>query len=187
MRLFVALLPPPEVVEHLAVFAEPRRSYPDDDLRWAADENWHLTLAFLGDVAEHKADDLAERLELAARRRAPLGLWLQGAGAYPDAARGRVLWAGVHGDTDTLSHLAAGARAAANKAGVEVSGRRFTPHVTLARTRRPLELTRWIRIFDGYRGPAWTAESLRLVSSRLGEGPDRGAAYDTVGEWPFLG
>jgi 2'-5' RNA ligase len=48
-------------------------------------------------------------------------------------------------------------------------------------------VARWVRIFDGYQGPAWTAENIELISSRLGQGPSHGAAYDTVGEWSFLG
>jgi 2'-5' RNA ligase len=110
-----------------------------------------------------------------------------GAGAFPNAAEARVLWTSVQGDRQALSRLATGARAAANRAGVEVAGRRFTPHVTLARTRRPVDLSRWLRIFDGYAGPEWTADSIELISSRLGQGANRGSAYDTVGAWALLG
>ena len=187
MRLFVAVVPPVEAVEHLAEFVEPRREHRDDDLRWAAAENWHITLAFLGDVPDRKTDDLEERLERAAKRRRPMRLRLAGGGAFPNAAEARVLWTGVHGDLELLSRLATGTRAAANRAGIEVAGRRFTPHVTLARLRRPVDVTRWLRIVDGYDGPEWTADGVQLISSRLGEGANRGSAYDVVGEWPLLG
>lgn len=187
MRLFVAVVPPVEAVEHLAEFVEPRREHRDDDLRWAAVENWHVTLAFLGDVPERRTDDLEERLERAAKRRPPMRLRLAGGGAFPNPAEARVLWTGVHGDRVALSRLATGTRAAANRAGIEVAGRRFTAHVTLARTRRPVDVTRWLRIVDGYEGPEWTAESIVLISSRLGQGANRGSAYDVVGEWALLG
>ena len=59
--------------------------------------------------------------------------------------------------------------------------------LTLARLRQPMDVVRWVRIFDGYEGPVWTADRIELISSRLGEGPSHGAAYDTVGEWEFLG
>lgn len=187
MRLFVAIVPPVEVVEHLAEFAEPRRSYPDEDLRWAAEENWHITLAFLGDVPEYKTDDLAEGLERVAERQKPIDLKLAGSGAFPGVADARVLWAGVRDEAGALPHLASVTRGAANKAGVPVDGRKFTPHLTLARLGRPLDVVRWVRIFDQYEGPRWTADRMELISSRLGQGPSHGAAYDTVGEWSFLG
>jgi len=187
VRLFVAVVPPVEVTEHLAQFVEPRREVRDDDLRWASEENWHVTLAFLGEVPERKTDELEERLERAARKRPPMRLRLAGAGAFPNAAEARVLWTGVHGDRTALSHLATGTRASATKAGIEVAGRRFSPHLTLARLRRPVDVTRWLRIFEEYEGPEWTADRIELIASRLGQGPNRGAAYDTVGEWPLLG
>jgi 2'-5' RNA ligase len=52
--------------------------------------------------------------------------------------------------------------------------------VTLARTGRPVEATRWIRVLDAYRGPTWQAEELVLVQSHLGEGPRRRPRYETV-------
>lgn len=187
MRLFVAVVPPAQVVEHLAEFVEPRREHPDDDLRWASEDHWHVTLAFLGDVPDRKTDELADRLERAARRRAAMTLRLAGAGAFPNAAEARVLWTGVRGDGIGLSRLATGVRAAANKAGVQVGGRRFTPHVTLARVRRPVDVTRWLRVFEGYEGPSWSADSISLVSSRLGQAVNGSAAYDTVNSWSLLG
>lgn len=185
--MFVAVVPPLEVVEHLSDFVEPRRSHPDEDIRWAADENWHITLAFLGEVPEYKVDQLAEGLERAAGRQKPIDLQLAGSGAFPGVADARVLWTGVRDEAGALPHLAMTTRSAANKAGVQVDGRKFAPHVTLARLRRPMDVVRWVRIFDEYTGPAWTATDIQLISSRLGEGPSHGSAYDTVGEWPFLG
>jgi len=187
MRLFVAVVPPIEVVEDLSEFVEPRRAHPDEDIRWAGDDHWHITLAFLGEVPDWKTDELGERLERAAKRQKPFELQLTGAGAFPGVADARVLYAGVRDDSESLKHLAMTTRAAANRAGVVVEGRKFTPHVTLARLLRPIDATRWVRIFDTYDGPAWTAGTLRLIESRLGEGPGRSAAYATVGEWEFLG
>ncbi|HEY0475099.1 MAG TPA: RNA 2',3'-cyclic phosphodiesterase [Kribbella sp.] len=187
MRLFVAVVPPVEVVEHLSEFVEPRRAHPDEDIRWAADETWHITLAFLGEVPEWKTDELGERLAAAAKRQKPFELRLGGSGAFPTVADARVLWTGVRDEAEALPHLAMTTRSAANKAGVTVDGRKFTPHLTLARLRQPMDVVKWVRIFDEYEGPSWTAGSIELISSRLGEGPSHGAAYDTVGEWDFPG
>ena len=120
MRLFVAVVPPIEVVEDLSEFVEPRREHPDDDIRWAADEHWHITLAFLGDVPDWKTEELGERLERAAKRQKPFELQLTGAGAFPGVPDARVLYAGVRDETESLKHLSMTTRAAANRRGTEV-------------------------------------------------------------------
>ncbi len=183
VRMFVALLPPPEAVEDLAEFLAPRQEA-GPDLRWTVPEQWHVTLAFLSDVADRHLDDLEERLARAAARRTPFPVTLAGAGAFPGPARAKVLFAGVRTEGVELERLATGSRAAATRAGATPEGGRFHAHVTLARTRHPVEATRWLRVLGGYRGPAWTAEELSLVESHLGEGPRRRPRYEVRGTYP---
>ena len=112
MRLFVALTPPREAVAQLwSAAAEVREAQPD--LRWTPSEQWHLTLAFLGEVDDAPRLDLTERLARAAGRCAPLTLSLRGAGRFGD----RVLWTRVDGDVERLRGLAASVRAAARHNG----------------------------------------------------------------------
>ena len=59
MRLFVALMPPPEAIEDLDTFLEPRRAA--GDFRWATPEQFHLTLAFLAKVEDRHLDEFVER------------------------------------------------------------------------------------------------------------------------------
>lgn len=178
MRMFVALLPPDEVVEDLTEFLAPRQEV-DSDLRWAAPEQWHVTLAFMPQVPDRSLDDLTARLERAAARRTPFTLGLAGGGAFPNPARAKVLYARLAvSDEEELDRLATGARAAANKAGAEAQGGRFRPHLTLARIRRPLDVTKWLRVLDAYRGPTWTADEIGLVESHLGEGPRNRPRYE---------
>ena len=78
MRMFVALLPPDPVVEDLAEFLAPRQEA-GDGLRWTVPDQWHVTLAFFGDVTERHLDDLVERLGRAAAKRTSLELRFSGA------------------------------------------------------------------------------------------------------------
>jgi 2'-5' RNA ligase len=170
--MFVAVVPPPEVVEHLDAFLDVRRSAAA--YRWAPADQLHLTLAFLADVPDRKLDDLVDRLGRAASRRHRFDVTVAGGGAFPNVGRARVLWAGLDLDEQgrtELSRAATGARAAANRAGVPVEGQRFRPHVTVARLGHPQEVTAWVRLLDAYRGPTWTVDRVTLVASYLGEGP----------------
>jgi 2'-5' RNA ligase len=172
MRMFVAVEPPLDVLEDLAEYVEPRQER-DSPLRWSSQEQWHLTLAFLPAVPERDLDELIERLAETAGRREKFELRLQGAGSFPNPAQGKVLWTGVSGDTEPLARLSAGCRSAAVRAGVEVNGSKFKPHLTLARANRPVELTRWLRVFDLYSGPSWQVAEIALIESQLGHGRPR--------------
>lgn len=187
MRMFVAIVPPPEVLEHLQEFLVPRQEV-DDDLRWTAPEQWHITLAFMGHAPERSLDDLHDRLGRAAARRTRFAAAVAGGGAFPNPARAKVLYAGIElGESrEEVRRLATGARAAANKAGAEAGGGRFHPHLTLARIRRPTEVSRWLRVLDTYRGPAWLVEEITLIRSHLGEGPRGRPRYELVETFRLL-
>jgi len=184
MRMFVAAVPPPSALEDLEEFLSVRRDAAA--FRWTVPEQWHVTLAFLADVPDRSYDDLLERLARAARKRRRMSATIAGGGAFPNVGRARVVWAGVEvDDAEELRRLATGCRAAASKAGIEVAGERFKPHVTLARLGRPAEVTPWVRLLDGYRGPQFPIDEISLISSRLGEGPRKRPRYEVVETFPL--
>lgn len=182
MRLFVALAPPAAVLDELDAACTPLRAG-RQDLRWTSREAWHVTLAFLGEVTETSTSRLLPRLERAARRHQQFSLAFAGAGAFPGAGRANVLWTGLSGDRRALADLAASVSAGATRAGAEPpdKGRRFKPHLTLARCRAPVDVRTIVARLDGYQGQPWTAEEIFLIHSRLGGRP----RYETLGCWPL--
>lgn len=184
--MFAAVTPSEDAVDDLEAFLAVRRDA--GAFRWATAEQFHVTLTFLADVPERRLDDLAERLTRAAAKRHAFPARLAGGGAFPNAARARVLWCGVEVDDDgrvELDRMATGARAAAGRAGIEVDGQRFRPHVTVARLGRPAEVSRWVRLLDAYAGPTWPVDRIDLVASYLGEGPRGRPRYETVASFPL--
>lgn len=186
VRLFASLVPPTGAVEDLDGFLEPRRAAGRaDGLRWSDPAQWHVTLAFAADVEDWRVDELEQRLAAAARRREPFTVRLAGGGALPDAARARVLHAGLDlgGDAATELHrAAAGARTAFAISGAEVDGARFRPHLTLARRGRAGDVTSWVRLLTTYRGPVFTVDRIVLVASHLGEGPRGRPRHEVLAE-----
>ncbi len=183
-RMFVAVMPPAEVIEHLDEFLTPRRA--EAEFRWTLPEQYHATLGFLPTVPERKVDDLVERLGRAAARRTAFGTRVAGGGAFPNAARSKVLWAGLDLTADArteLARAAAGARAAATRAGLESDGKRFRPHLTVAWIGRPTDTTNWVRLLDAYAGPGFTVDRFALVASFLGEGPRNRPRHEVVEEF----
>jgi 2'-5' RNA ligase len=115
---------------------------------------------------------------------------LGGAGAFPGAARARVLWTGVRGEPCPLAALAASVAAGARRAGAPpAEGRRgFQPHLTLARCREPADVQPLVDRLSGYTGTPWTAGEIYLIRSHLPGGrPHDRPRYETLGCWPLAG
>jgi 2'-5' RNA ligase len=183
MRLFVAIALPAAAAGELDSAVAPLRlAWPE--LRWTGRDAWHLTLAFLAEVDEDLTGKLGERLQRAAAHHARLSLSLGGAGAFPTAARARVLWTGIRGDRRGLAALAASVAAGARRAGVPPTqeGRRYEPHLTLARCRAPADVQTLVATLGGFAGTPWTASEIYLIRSRLQDQP----RYETLGAWPML-
>ena len=184
MRLFVAIAPPPAVLDELDALVEPLRSR-RQDLRWTNREAWHVTLAFLGQVDEPTVARLLPRMECAARRHGTIALAFAGAGAFPAVGRANVLWSGLSGDRGPLARLAESVAAGANRVGTPPpdKGRRFQPHLTLARCRMPADVTELVAALADYQGKSWTADRVHLVRSRLGVTDQ--PRYASLASWPL--
>ena len=166
MRLFTALDVPGDVQRALST-AMPA---PDEQLRYVPPEQWHLTLAFYGEVSETKVETLQAGLERAADRSRPLTVRLAGAGTFPrQPSKARVLWIGLDGDVDMTRRLADRCAGAGRRARIAMEARAFRPHLTLARARRgAADATTSVEALASFESPWWTVTSFRLVHSHLG-------------------
>lgn len=172
MRLFVAGYPPEQATASLTGALDPVWPELGESWRPVPVERWHVTLAFLGEVASERVDELSGRLARAALRSDPPGVWLAGGGAFPTVRAARVLWVGVDGDRVGLRRLADRVGAAARRTGIPGAGGGFHPHLTVARQRGGrADATGWRRAFDGYAGPPWPLGPVHLVRSHLGPRP----------------
>jgi RNA 2',3'-cyclic 3'-phosphodiesterase len=174
VRLFVALTPPEAALAELEQAVAPLRAAAPD-LRWTGRASWHLTLAFLGEVAEQVLPGLDTRLERAAHRHPPQQLAITGGGAFPSVRKAQVVWAGFSADDEALASLAASVAAGARRAGAAPSDerRKYRPHLTLARCRAPADVSGLAAALAGFSGAAWTADSIHLIRSHLSAGPPR--------------
>lgn len=179
MRLFVAVYPPAPALAHLAGVVAGmhlgRAATVGVNVRLAPRERWHLTVAFLGDVAPDRAPDAQDALGKAAAgwQEAPPRLRLAGGGRF---GRGKftVVWAGVGHDVAAMTRLADSVRRQLKRARVPFDHKPFRPHLTLARPSgrlTPTEVAADLAVLRAYQGPFWTVDELRLVRSHLGPDP----------------
>ncbi len=142
MRLFVALnLPAPVRAALWAATARLRDL--ELPVKWVSGEGVHLTLKFLGDVADEREPELAAALTSAAAGARSLSLALGGFGVFPDFRRPRVVWVGIAAEPglEILQHRVEQEFA---PLGFPTEARPFRPHVTLgraARDARPVAFT----------------------------------------------
>jgi 2'-5' RNA ligase len=178
VRAFVAVFPPPEVRETLARAA--RRLPVSGEVRWVRPANVHLTLKFLGDVAEADLSRVAEVLEAIRERHEPFEVALCGFGAFPSGRRARILWASIGEGSEHLRALARDVELSLEPLGFERETRPYTPHLTLGRARgRPVSLD---AAGASEPGPHFWVRRMELMKSVLG---GAGADYSTLAAYPF--
>lgn len=159
IRLFTAIAVPPEIGEGLL-----SRQHGIEGARWRPLEAFHITLRFVGDVAEDVAADLDEAL---AEITAPaFDLELAGAGHFGEGADIHAVWAGVD-ERAPLRQLQKSHERAARAAGLKPESRLYTPHVTLAYLKRPSlpEVGAWLQANNLLRAPAFRVDRFGLYSS----------------------
>ncbi|MDQ3680078.1 MAG: RNA 2',3'-cyclic phosphodiesterase [Actinomycetota bacterium] len=169
MRLFVAVWPPPEVVDALAGLERPQV----DGLRWTTAEQWHVTLRFLGHVDEVAATEAFGSISG------------KGATAEMGPATGHFGRRVVHAPVAGLEDLAAATVAATGGVGEPPDSRPFAGHITLARARHRRGLD--LRALAG--APLtgrWAVDEVTLVASLPGgRGPVRYQVLETLPlTWP---
>jgi 2'-5' RNA ligase len=150
--------------------------------RWVAPENLHLTLRFIGEVDRAQADEIDQALMTVDAP--PIEIELGDAGAFGAGDRALILWAGV-ARTPALIDLKLRVDAALGHVGIAPDGRKFAPHITLARfNNAPARLVsrRAAEIAPAVAG-RFTATAFILFESRLGSS---GAHYERAALYPLI-
>ncbi len=167
-RLFTALEIPGDVAMSLSFLRGGLSG-----ARWIDAENYHITLRFFGDVDFRTADEIAHGLGRVARD--PLSVRLNGldvfGGNKPHSIHARVE------RTPALAELQSEHERIAQRIGLKAEGRKFAPHVTVARLRgaKPFDVATYLSLRGSFSTPAFEAASFVLLSSR-----------DSVGGGPYI-
>ncbi|MDC0033347.1 RNA 2',3'-cyclic phosphodiesterase [Alphaproteobacteria bacterium] len=177
IRLFVALVLPEECCEALSRMCRGVR-----DARWIREQSFCLTLRFIGEVGEPRLPEIADALSRVENKN--FMLTLSGIGHFQIGRRIRSLWAGTE-PCDALVQLQNRVDAALRGAGVPPSGRKFTPHVTLARLKNGTaqQVGPWIEANALFRADPFPVNQFVLFESYLSH---TGAIYSPVAEIPLL-
>ena len=128
-----------------------------------------MTVEFIGAAdPEETARQWSHRVESIA----PMRVRLAGAGAFPKMRRGKVLWIGLECNPDHWHRLAADDQ---------------QPHMTVARSRRPTDMTDVVATLADHSGPEWIANEVVLFDSQSGGADDGGPLYSAIDRFRLSG
>jgi 2'-5' RNA ligase len=165
-RLFIALEIPRHVAQSLAMM---RGGLPG--ARWIDPENYHLTLRFIGDIDDALARDIAGLL--GGVQRPPFELRLDGLASFGGRKPRAVVAAAT--PIAPLIELQAEHERLLQRLGLEPEGRKYRPHVTLARLRESSsrQVADYLTARAHYRSSSFDVSRFVLFSSRssVGGGP----------------
>lgn len=184
MRLFLAINLPSEVQHAVAGATEPLREILPE-ASWIREPRLHLTLKFFGERPDDEVPSLQGALAAAAGRHRELVLELGGVGAFPNFRKARVVWFGVE-PSPRLELLHHDIEVAYGALGLEVEGRPFRPHLTLARVRDRLDEQKAKELSRAAKRVVYRTDvvirSVDLMRSDLGPG---GSSYTTLASAPL--
>jgi len=165
-RLFTGLEIPNQLAESLSLL---RGGLPG--ARWIDRENYHLTLRFIGDVDDEVAGEVAWLLGQVRRRE--FEVQLEGLSSFGGRKPRAVVVTAAQ--TPSVMELHAEHERLMQRVGLEPEGRKYTPHITLARLRDATsrDVAEYLSTRGGFRWPAFKVSRFVLFSSRasVGGGP----------------
>ncbi|MFQ5772666.1 MAG: RNA 2',3'-cyclic phosphodiesterase, partial [bacterium] len=137
-------------------------------ISWTRPENIHLTLKFLGEVEEHKITPIAAVIESVAKEMHPFAFIVKDLGAFPNFRRARILWVGVENATEECAQISQNLETGLSNLGFRKEGRKFSPHLTIARVKAPLskQFIDRIQNYD-FEGGATQVKEIILMKSDL--------------------
>lgn len=137
----------------------------DSAARWVSLRNLHLSVRFIGELPDAAWARVCEGLA-APLAVGPIEVVFEGAGVFPPRGAPRVLWIGVAGGVDGLTHVFEAVEARLLAAGVAPETRPLSPHLTVARFR-----DRGRRAGGaGFAGAEWRRLADAVASVHIGAG-----------------
>jgi 2'-5' RNA ligase len=187
VRSFLALDPPPELLENISGIQGRLKRILHGDIRWTNPAGIHLTLKFFGDISGSEIAAISRTVAAVTDQTAPFDLEARDLGVLPSEKRARIIWLGMTGNVAALMRLQKETDEALTACGFGKEERSFKPHLTLGRIKSSLgagDLDVLKEHRDDYVAGSFTANGLSLFKSDL---TPRGAVYTEMARFPFGG
>jgi RNA 2',3'-cyclic 3'-phosphodiesterase len=184
MRTFVAIDLDGPLKKNLEVLIDELRPN-GKNVRWITAEAMHLTLKFLGEVADQDISGITNALAAVVKNHQTFSLMLRGTGWFPPGRKNpRVLWAGVLEDA-SLKNLQHDIEGAMEKLGFGREKREFHPHLTLGRVKFPSQFEPLLLELGKRKDTVFGEMPVRIVTFFKSTLKPSGAEYGVLSEFPL--
>lgn len=109
-------------------------------IKWVSEENYHITLAFMGELSANKVPQICDVLEKISLRHSPFILNLCGSGFFPNENNPKVLWIGIQKSKE-LSSLKDDIDKSLRSLNIDFDTKPFSPHLTIGRIKSGIDTT----------------------------------------------
>lgn len=181
-RVFCAIeLPGPVIEKICAHTTRLRAAAPYSPASWSRPENVHLTLKFIGEIAQDRVADLSEAAAAAVAGFSPFEIVIKDTGSFPKHGTPRVFWIGIDDYSGKLTQLQAKLEDECQQFGFAKEARGFNPHLTIARGRKP-QGARALAAAHKEMGFASAEVSVNELSVIRSELSSKGSNYTTISQ-----
>jgi 2'-5' RNA ligase len=141
VRTFVAI-PLPPAVKHFLADIQAELKSGRVSASWPDPQNFHLTVKFLGPTPRELLPSIQSVMTEFSGTCPDIRLRAEGVGVFPSQGPPRVVWSGIQGRTQPLKQLVRDLDTALQSLGIPENSRPFSPHITLARMKKPISYRR---------------------------------------------
>lgn len=157
----------------------------DCDVKWVNPAIAHLTLKFLGDVAQKKMDAVKHTFENSLRNFQPFEIELTQLGAFPRIESPQILWVGLGGNTNMIVEMVGVLEEEFAKLGFAKEKRDFQPHLTLGRMKSRKNSAALTSILQNYSTPQGIRQSIDQVTLFKSTLTSHGPTYEPLSIVPL--
>ncbi len=134
MRLFVGIAVDDQIKSRMLRIGE-RIDVRDVRVRWCTAEQLHLTLKFIGEVAEDQGTPICDAVRRVAEKLQPFPMQIANTGCFPGQGPVRIVWVGGSDPSGVLVEAVQGLEASLELLEIAREKRTFSEHFTIGRVK----------------------------------------------------
>jgi len=179
LRTFIAVSLSPSVLSSIEKWMRTLQSNVEG-VHWVESQNLHVTLKFLGDVPLNDLPPLIRAVTQTVGQADSFDVTFQGFGVFPHRESPKTIWVGCKEGAEELGQLAAKIDACLLPLGYPKETRRFSPHLTLGRVKKPTQHSPLMPMLDEQQNRLFGSCSISEVQIFSSELTKRGPLYDEL-------